>query len=272
MAVLHLTILGTSYAIECDERWARFLRDLWSPFVGRLPNKRVTHMAIVMEDHWVVRAAGEVRATGVDPWWVAEQMRHFLVEDSVSGAPEILDLHAAVVMKGSEVILLAGPSKTGKTTLTLSFLERGWTYMSDDLAPIDPATGLVGAFPKPVSVRTRAVWERLAADWALSWPERPQTYFLLPAVMLPLSISEGVAATRLLFPRFAPGAETRIEPVTSASAASRCGEYMRRVDVSRLRALIALCSALPCEELFYADSSEAVKATERLLAVEVARQ
>lgn len=266
LASLELTILETSYSIECDERWARFLSDLWSPFVGRPSADKLVAVHIVMEDYWTVRVENEVRARGADPWWVAEQLRHFFVEDSVTGAPDVLDLHAAVVVRADHVLLLAGPSKAGKTTLTLSFLERGWKHMSDDLAPIDPGTGLLSPFPKPVSVRSRAVWEHLARDWALPWPDPPQTYFLLPATVLPLSINEQIKPTRLLFPSFADGAETTVQPVSVAAAASRCAEYMRRVDPSRLRALIELCSAIPREEVRYGDSSRAAEVIDDLVA------
>ncbi len=251
--------METSYAIECDERWARFLGDLWSPFLGKPRLEHLVDLEIVMEDFWVVRVGGDVRATGVDPWWIAEQLRHFLVEDCVTGAAGILDLHAAVVTKGDEAILLAGPSKSGKTTLTLSFLERGWAHMSDDLAPIDRESGFLIPFPKPVSVRSRDVWERLARGWELPWPGSPEVYFLLPATCLPLSLNEGLAPTRLVFPRFSPGAETQITPLSVAAAASRCGEYMRRVDAGRLRDLIALCSRIPRAEVVYGDSGEAVE-------------
>ena len=45
-------------------------------------------------------------------------------------------LHAAAVAMGNRVALLPAPSGTGKSTLTVGLLERGFDYLSDELAPI----------------------------------------------------------------------------------------------------------------------------------------
>ncbi len=51
----------------------------------------------------------------------------------------------------------------------------------------------------------------------------------------------------------------KIKPLSVAAAASRCGEYMRRVDAGLLRHLIALCSRIPGEEVVYGDSGSAAE-------------
>lgn len=264
MAV-HLQLLETAYSIDCDRRWSAFLSDLWRPFVRENPPRRRVQIEIALEDRWVARVDGSPEGSGGDPWRVAEHLRHFLVDHSLRNAPRFLDLHAAVVSRGSATVLLAGPSATGKTTLTLSFLERGWTHLSDDVAPIDRGTGRVLPFPKPVSVRSKETWERLTPSWDLDWPESPTACFLLPAWLLPLDLRAGNRPTHLVFPRYVGGQDVRVEPLSPAAAASRCGEYLRKLDPPLLGDLIRLCRSVKRAGFTYGDSDAAAGTIETWL-------
>lgn len=259
---LLLELLGTRYSIECDERWTAFLSDLWRPFLRSGQADEDVQINLVMEEHWVARIEGSVEGAGTDPWWIAEQLRHFLVDHSLRNATDYLDLHAAVVTRGDAIVLFAGPSGTGKTTLTLSLIAGGWRHMSDDVAPIHRRSGDVVAFPKPISVRKKETWERWAVSWQLAWPAPPTNYFLLPAWLLPLELNGRQAPTHLFFPRYVPGHEVRAEQVTTAEAASRCGEYLRTLDPPRLADLVRLCGSVPAMEVVYGDSEEAARLIE----------
>jgi hypothetical protein len=57
--------------------------------------------------------------------------------------PELYFLHAAAVAIGDRVAVLAAPPGSGKSTLTMALLERGLSYLSDELAPIDVSRLLV---------------------------------------------------------------------------------------------------------------------------------
>jgi hypothetical protein len=62
-------------------------------------------------------------------------------------------IHAAVVAKGNEAILLAGDSGHGKTTLALTLVRRGYQFLSDELAALDRADQLVDPFPRSLRLR-----------------------------------------------------------------------------------------------------------------------
>jgi hypothetical protein len=61
-------------------------------------------------------------------------------------------IHAGVVAKGGQALLLPGQSFAGKTTLVAALVEAGATYYSDEFAVLD-ATGRVHPYPHALTIR-----------------------------------------------------------------------------------------------------------------------
>ena len=84
-----------------------------------------------------------------------------LREQRLHGVPMILSflargdisLHAAAVEIGSAAVILAGPSRHGKSTLALAFQRAGHRVLSEDLICCRPST--VEALPGPALLRIR---------------------------------------------------------------------------------------------------------------------
>lgn len=84
-----------------------------------------------------------------------------LREQRLHGMPMILSflsrgdisLHAAAVEVGSRAVILAAPSRYGKSTLALAFQRAGHRVLSEDLICCRPATG--EAIPGPALLRIR---------------------------------------------------------------------------------------------------------------------
>lgn len=67
---------------------------------------------------------------------------------------DLFFLHAGAVAFGNHVAVLAAPPGTGKSTLTLALLQRGLTYLSDELAPIDLRTLAVEPYPHGLCLKS----------------------------------------------------------------------------------------------------------------------
>ena len=63
--------------------------------------------------------------------------------------PEYLFVHAACVAVGDRVVLLAGPSNNGKSTLSGALAQIGFEKLADDLTPIHFDSCGAGPFPAP---------------------------------------------------------------------------------------------------------------------------
>ncbi len=68
-----------------------------------------------------------------------------------------ITLHSAVLERGGHVVLLPAPPGSGKSTLCAALMLGGWRLLSDEMALLDPATGLVTPSPRPVSLKNRSI-------------------------------------------------------------------------------------------------------------------
>ena len=72
-------------------------------------------------------------------------------------AHQYLIIHAAVVAKGQNALLLPGNPGAGKSTLCAALIHRGWRLLSDEMALIDPLTCSVTPIPRPVSIKNASI-------------------------------------------------------------------------------------------------------------------
>ena len=92
-------------------------------------------------------------------------------------------VHAGVVANQGQAIMLPGESGSGKSSLTLALLKRGYSYFSDELAVVNPLTAQVTAFPKPFSLKAPRLFPTLARQknlWFGPASFEPEPYSNLP--------------------------------------------------------------------------------------------
>src|SRR5918998_1022568 len=201
-----LAILGTTFIVESsDERWPRLIGQLWEPFTIRDSPLQPLVVRIERDQRlgWSADLFGQKVVTDPDPWSIAAHVRIALFQRAHLEAPGIVALHAGVVARDGSALLIVGPGGTGKTSLTLDLLGEGWTYFSDDLAPIDMASGEVIAVPKPLHVTDVSRWPSCRPLWrGPSWMPPPATSFLLPPRVFPQAERATARPRFLVFPRF----------------------------------------------------------------------
>lgn len=68
-----------------------------------------------------------------------------------------LTIHSAVLEKNGRAVLLPAPPGSGKSTLCAALMLHGWRLLSDEMALLDPVTGLVTPAPRPVSLKNASI-------------------------------------------------------------------------------------------------------------------
>jgi hypothetical protein len=169
---------------------------------------------------------------------------------------DLLWLHAGAAGYGGRAVLLCAHSANGKSSTVSELLERGWSYLSDEVAPLDATDGSVHPFPlnphkrvndgatleRDDALRLSKVAVGLDNNRIAAHPVRiAHIYFLswAPESMQPVAqpCSPGVAVLELL--------------ANSLSLdESRRGE---------LQAMCALMARLPATHLRFADPRDAAQ-------------
>ena len=131
-----------------------------------------------------------VQSTLLDAVAVASGRRAFL-------------FHAGAVARGGKALLLSARSRMGKTTLVLNLLRRGCDFLSDEVAWLDPETGMVTPFPRKINMR-RAGMDLLGLEpderHTLSGVGEDGPEFAVDAEDIPgVRIAEPARAETLLF-------------------------------------------------------------------------
>jgi HprK-related kinase A len=72
-------------------------------------------------------------------------------------AHSYLILHAAVVEKDGFAAILPAPPGSGKSTLCAALVHNGWRLLSDELAMIRLADGLLLPLPRPISLKNASI-------------------------------------------------------------------------------------------------------------------
>jgi hypothetical protein len=135
---------------------------------------------------------------------------------AVAESNEYLLLHAAAAELGGQAVVLPAQSGSGKTTLVAGLIRSGFRYLTDEAVAIDPASGVIEPFPKPLSIKSGS-WRVLPEFEPVLGPDL-QRYattdwevdvrWIHPGAIAPPSLSAFVVS-----PTFRAGAETRLIPL-----------------------------------------------------------
>ncbi|WP_018951523.1 HprK-related kinase A [Thioalkalivibrio sp. AKL12] len=142
-------------------------------------------------------------------------------------AHDFLMIHAAVLERDGQALVMPGEPGAGKSTLTAALALSGWRLLSDEFALLSLETGRLVALPRPVSLKNAAIdLIRERYPQAIIGPSSYDTSKGTVAHLKPPGPSiermdEQARPAWLVFPRFAVGGRDHLEPLAPAEALQR---------------------------------------------------
>lgn len=124
------------------------------------------------------------------------------------GQRRFLLLHAAAVERDGRAIIMTGESGAGKSTLAALLQARGWRLLADEFVLVDPVSGNIHPFPRPISLKNSAIEVAAQALPTAQWGPRMSgtpkgtIQHLVPDARALAAADRPARPTLLLFPRF----------------------------------------------------------------------
>ena len=180
---------------------------------------------------------------------------HALVVD----AAQAVALHTGAVSHGDRAILIAGPTGSGKTTLTGWLVGKGFGYLTDEVVVLTDHASKVVGFPRAMVVKGgRDDGPAPAPEFeAAAAVEAGERLMIRPAKQV--DAAAGRACGLIIFPVYSADAALRIAPLTAAQAGMRlmeCNLNARNLADEGFRAVTTLARRAPAFVLHYGDLSQ----------------
>ena len=181
-------------------------------------------------------------------------------------------LHAAWVERGGRAVLMTGQSGSGKSTLAALLAERGWRFGADEFALLDPATGRLVPFPRPISLKNDAIAALGGVDpgrWGpvLTGTPKGTVRHLRPPAEALARMAEDARCALILFPGFGrPAAEREVGRDETFVRLTQASTNYVAMGAAGFSALTGLVTRTPAVAIDYEDGAQGVRAVERLMA------
>jgi len=189
------------------------------------------------------------------------------------GQRRFLLLHASAVERDGRALLMAGVSGAGKSTLAALLSARGWRLMGDEFALVDPATGLVHAFPRLVSLKNTAIGVVEAAlpnaryGPLMAGTPKGDIRHLVPDAAAVAAMNEPVPPALILFPSYGFEAESRAVPESEVFVRlTQASTNYVAIGERGFDALTRLVKTVPARAIDYPDTESAIAQVEALWA------
>jgi HprK-related kinase A len=184
-------------------------------------------------------------------------------------AHQYLMLHAAVLERDGLAVLLPAKPGTGKSTLCAALAHRGWRLLSDEMALVRPADGLLDPLPRPIGLKNESipVLRAFAPDAALGpvWPDTKKgtVAHVRPPRDSVARDRETARPAWIVFPAWRHGAAAAFAPHDKAEAFLRVADNSMNypaTGAAGFEVLGRLVDRCDCLEFEYGRLEEAVEA------------
>jgi hypothetical protein len=149
-------MLGVLVRVECKSAPAvRLLDASYGRMRGKAAPPDLTYEILCRRraEHWSLTREGEELCRASTPAELLTHLDNDLVLQLQIRRPDLLFVHAAVLGCPERAVMLVAPSGGGKSTTAWALLHHGFTYLSDELGPVDVATLRVHPYPRGLALR-----------------------------------------------------------------------------------------------------------------------
>ena len=187
------------------------------------------------------------------------------------GERRFLLLHAASVEKDGRGLILTGESGSGKSTLSALLGANGWRFMGDEFVLLEPETGLMHPFPRPVSLKNASIdaLEAVLPDSRfgprLIGTPKGDIRHVKPDPAAIAAMDRPVIPRLILFPRY--GFETAVRDILPGEVFVRLTQASTNYTAMGERgfdALTRLVVSVPAKAIDYRDTATALAMVEAL--------
>ena len=178
-----------------------------------------------------------------------------------------LVMHAGVLARSGRGLMMPGFPGAGKSTLCASLcLLEGWRLLSDELAILDPDSGLMQPHPRPISLKATSIEVVSAFPGSRLGPVYHDTrkgnisHAACPASSVAAS-AEGVPVRWIVFPRFEAGCVPHRDEISRAEAFTLISEQSFNKERMGEIGFDALCSMLGdarCFQVVYGSTMDGI--------------
>jgi hypothetical protein len=214
---------------------------------------------------WAVWRDGEPRQMTVADSYVVAYLVWEINRLMFEGTGDRVHLHGAAVVHDGRALVLAGRSHAGKSTLAGWLTHRGWGFLTDEAALVDPGTLIVWPYWRPIGVRRPgpldAILDGVPRDG------RASSEVLVPASTVG-ALGQAAPLAAIVFPSLAEGEPASLTPLSPAATLVELTQHFPGLIAggrAGFRRLARLVDAVPGYTLRLHDLDDAERALRALL-------
>lgn len=180
----------------------------------------------------------------------------------------LVTIHSAVLERDGRALILPAPPGSGKSTLCAALMQHGWRLLSDEMALLDPLTGMVTPAPRPVSLKNQsiAVMQKRAPHAVFGPVARDTMKGTVAHMRVPQKSLEQASVPALpawlVFPKYQSGAALEVAARPKAGSLMRLSENSFNHHVHGRRGFDAMADLVDrsdCYDLTYSQLDEALE-------------
>ena len=266
---------GRAVEVRFPEKLEADIKFLFSNSVS---NAAVPQNCITIEERednlFSIRAGQKEIGPGLTrvelPIWLIEEVTKALIDRQEAA----LALHAGAVVWKNTSIVVAGPSGAGKSSLVAWLIDKGFDYLTDEIALLKDDDRILG-FPRALVIKNSAVEKVEALSISARSPLVKYGSHLVLSPPQAKTEGAGWPCGMLVFPHYRSGADVRIQELTAAESGLRlvgCNLNARNFADGGFGAITRLSRLVPAISVEYGDFAQLEDTLDTVIRLTVEKQ